>query len=47
MAGKIVPALATVVLTVVLIGAAAAFFASRDDATVPRSTSRGPGSSAR
>ena len=43
MAGKVIPALATALLTVVLIGAAAAFFASRDDATVPRSASSEPG----
>ncbi len=43
MAGKLIPGLATALLTVVLIGAAAVFFASRDDATVPRSASSGPG----
>jgi len=43
MAGKALAALATVVLTVLLVAGAAAFFVSRDDATVPRSTQSGPG----
>jgi hypothetical protein len=43
MAGKLLPALATIVLTVLLVAGAAAFFVSRDDATVPRATQSGPG----
>ncbi len=43
MAGKALLTLGTLVLTVILIGAAAAFFVSRDKATVPRSQSEGPG----
>jgi hypothetical protein len=43
MAGKLLPALATIVLTVLLVAGAAAFFVSRDDATVPRTTASGPG----
>jgi hypothetical protein len=43
MRGKALPALGTALLTVVLIVAAAAFFVSRDDATVPQSQSSGPG----
>ncbi len=43
MAGKALVALGTVVLTVLLVAAAAAFFVSRDDATVPRTTQSGPG----
>lgn len=43
MAGKALLALATVVLTVLLVAGAAAFFVSRDDATVPRATQSGPG----
>ena len=44
MAGKARTALATVVLTVLLVAGAAAFFVSRDDATVPRATEQsGPG----
>ena len=43
MAGKALAALATVVLSVLLVAAAAAFFASRDDATVPRAEQAGPG----
>jgi len=43
MAGKALAALATVVLTVLLVAGAAAFFVSRDDATVPGDTQSGPG----
>ena len=43
MAGKALAALATVVLTVLLVAGAAAFFVSRDDATVPGATQSGPG----
>jgi len=43
MAGKALLALGTVVLTVLLVAGAAAFFVSRDDATVPRTTQSGPG----
>ena len=43
MAGKALLALGTLVLTVLLVAAAAAFFVSRDDATVPRTTQSGPG----
>lgn len=43
MAGKALAALATVVLTVLLVAGAAAFFVSRDDATVPRGAQSGPG----
>ena len=43
MAGKALAALATVVLTVLLVAGAAAFFVSRDDATVPGATQAGPG----
>ncbi|HEV2775238.1 MAG TPA: hypothetical protein VGV90_06585 [Solirubrobacteraceae bacterium] len=43
MAGKAIAALATVVLTVVLVAGAAAFFVSRDDATVPGAGQEGPG----
>jgi hypothetical protein len=43
MAGKALAALATVVLTVLLVAGAAAFFVSRDDATVPRAAEPGPG----
>ena len=43
MAGKALAALATVVLTVLLVAGAAAFFVSRDDATVPRGSESGPG----
>ena len=43
MARKALAALATVVLTVLLVAGAAAFFVSRDDATVPRATPAGPG----
>ena len=43
MAGKALLALGTVVLTVLLVAGAAAFFVSRDDATVPRTTQAGPG----
>jgi hypothetical protein len=43
MAGKALAALATVVLAVLLVAGAAAFFVSRDDATVPRATESGSG----
>lgn len=43
MAGKALVALGTVLLTVLLVAGAAAFFISRDDATVPRSAQSGPG----
>ena len=43
MAGKALAVLATVVLTVLLVAGAAAFFVSRDDATVPRGAQSGPG----
>jgi len=42
-AGKAIAALATVVLTVLLVAGAAAFFVSRDDATVPSTGRQGPG----
>jgi uncharacterized membrane protein len=43
MGGRIVSIGATIVLTVLLVAAAAAFFVSRDDATVPRTSPAGPG----
>ena len=43
MAGKALLALVTVVLTVLLVAGAAAFFVSRDDSTIPRATQSGPG----
>ncbi len=43
MAGKAIGVLATVILTILLVAAAAAFFVSRDDATVPQTSQRGPG----
>jgi hypothetical protein len=43
MAGKAAAAVATIVLTVLLVAGAAAFFVSRDDATVPRTSQSGPG----
>jgi hypothetical protein len=43
MRGKLLPALGTAVLTVALVVAAAAFFISRDDATVPQTQASGPG----
>ena len=43
MAGKALLALGTVVLTVLLVAGAAAFFVSRDDATVPRDDAGRPG----
>lgn len=43
MAGKALAALATVVLTVLLVAGAAAFFVSRDDSTVPNTSTSGPG----
>jgi hypothetical protein len=43
MAGKAALTVGTIVLTLVLLGAVALFFASRDDSTVPRNASRGPG----
>jgi len=42
-AGKAIAVLATVVLTVLLVAGAAAFFVSRDDATVPSIGQQGPG----
>jgi hypothetical protein len=43
MAGKALYVVATIVLTVLLVAGAAAFFISRDDATVPRTSQSGPG----
>ena len=43
MAGKALAALATVVLTVLLVAGTAAFFVSRDDSTVPGAAQAGPG----
>jgi hypothetical protein len=43
MAGKVAAVVATIVLTVLLVAGAAAFFVSRDDATVPRTGKSGPG----
>jgi hypothetical protein len=43
MAGKALLTFGTIVLTVLLVAGAAAFFVSRDDATVPRTTRSGPG----
>lgn len=43
MAGRALVTLATVVLTVLLVAGAAAFFVARDDATVPRAAQPGPG----
>jgi len=43
MAGKALYVVGTLVLTVLLVVGAAAFFVSRDDATVPRTTQSGPG----
>jgi hypothetical protein len=43
MAGRAAGVVATIVLTVLLVAGAAAFFVSRDDATVPRTTESGPG----
>jgi len=43
MAGKALLALGTVVLTVLLVAGAAAFFVSRDDSTIPRASQGGPG----
>ena len=43
MAGKALYVVGTIVLTVLLVAGAAAFFVSRDDATVPRATQSGPG----
>ncbi len=44
MAGKALLALGTVVLTVLLVAGAAAFFVSRDDSTIPRAAQSVPGS---
>ncbi len=43
MAGRALYVVGTIVLTVLLVAGAAAFFVSRDDATVPRATQSGPG----
>ena len=43
MAGKAIAAVATILMTVLLVAGAAAFFVSRDDATVPRASQSGPG----
>ncbi len=43
MAGRALYVLATIVLTVLLVVAAAAFFVSRDEPTVPRTAQSGPG----
>ncbi len=43
MAGRALSVVATIVLTVLLVAGAAAFFVSRDDATVPRARESGPG----
>ena len=43
MAGKALLTLGTVVLTLILVGAVALFFISRDDSTVPHDASNGPG----
>ncbi len=43
MAGKALYVIATIVLTVLLVAGAAAFFVSRDEATVPRPADSGPG----
>jgi hypothetical protein len=43
MAGKAIAAVATILMTVLLVAGAAAFFVSRDDATVPGASQSGPG----
>ncbi len=43
MTGKALLTLATVALTLVLVGGVALFFMSRDDSTVPHDASTGPG----
>jgi hypothetical protein len=43
MAGKALLTVGTIVLTLVLVGAVALFFVSRDESTVPHDASRGPG----
>lgn len=43
MARKALVVFGTIVLTVLLVAGAAAFFVSRDDATVPRGAQSGPG----
>lgn len=43
MAGKALLTLGTIVLTIVLVGAVALFFVSRDESTVPHDASSGPG----
>ena len=43
MPGKAFAAIATILLTVLLVGGAAAFFVSRDDSTIPGTAQAGPG----
>ena len=43
MAGKVLLTLGTIVLTLILVGAVALFFVSRDESTVPHDASSGPG----
>ena len=43
MANRLVLTLGTIVLTLVLVGAVALFFVSRDESTVPHDASAGPG----